>query len=577
MDLSIPIIGVIAFLGYSLNETKTPREIPNKRKKISPHETPSGKNIYHSTFSKEIDVKERQIADIQFKKSRFPKKTNIIPPLYNTECSWGCDKKISEYTITPSESKIINDKILKKKNTNSKKTIINGPMFNSQLHGFSITVEEPVSVDMDKRENFDPTISQLTGLPLDLSHDNMVPFFGSNVTQNTDLNSRNSILDNHTGETFTKIKKQETVQLFEPEKQQVFGTKTFGDLIDSDRYIPSRFHSNVKPIPDIKVQPLPETVVRPGYKSVDNLRVINKPKVEYEKPMTSGKKFITERGIQPRVFKNRPETAYNNDKLFTTTGQEKAPRSRENFSETKMGIKNVIAETSLNLTPGSDLKKSGSSQRYTKNVNSDVQFSLDLNNRKQEVEQDWVRNAGSNNYDPLDDFINRESYFAPEQERETTSRMNLLPAKTSVPDTYTGLGNLPKTTNKEMNLFSYKGAGSRTTIGNVDTTQYDNIQIRTNREDIINKRGYVAGKNSINNTDIGDIGGVLKRDDSLRNNLFNPFSNKNSPSAEGLSINLFGESTQDKQQKCDFSIRNTDPDLVKTLKNNPLANEYSVS
>ena len=89
MDLSLLIIGLTGVIGYHLNSNgKTPRKKIKPRTNISPNEIPSGKNIYTSHFSKEIDAKEREIAKQNYKKSKNPTKTNIIPPLYNTYCKW---------------------------------------------------------------------------------------------------------------------------------------------------------------------------------------------------------------------------------------------------------------------------------------------------------------------------------------------------------------------------------------------------------------------------------------------------------------------------------------------------------
>jgi hypothetical protein len=606
MDLSIPIIGAIAFLGYSLNDSKAPRNEEKIRKKISPHELPSGKNVYNSTFSKEIDEKERQIADIQFAKSRYPKETNIIPPLYNTECTWGCDKKISEYVVFEDQKILSGNQKPRTKITSNQ--ITNGPMFNSSMQGFSISVDADKPYDMT--EKFDNTVSQLSGLPLNLSHDNMVPFFGTNVTQNTDLSRGNhAILGNYTGlGQDVKIPRAETTQMFKPVKQEIHGTKTFGDLVDTSRYIPSIYQNNVVPVPQIRVQPLPEEYVRPAYKSVDNLRVANNPKNEYQKPLTSGSSFVSIRGVQSQFAKNRTEKYYENgsDRYLVTTGQNLAPRSRENFDTDRTGIKNVIAEVAPNVNSGYNPTKS-EIQRYTKENCETSGDSIDTSNRKKEVKRDWVRNVKSEQYDPLDDFINRDSYFFPEQERETTTRMQLMPAKKDIPGAYAAIIDLPKTTMKDINLFSYTGNANSevekpmdytseynrikdrqyvddneylapagmNTKGVVSTLQYDNIEISTARQDVVDRKGRMAGRNK--GSVLAEIGDVLQRDDKPRNQDLNLFSNKSFYTSDGTNTGLFGINTVENSKtdlEYDFSLRNTDPKLVSALKTNPLSTEF---
>ena len=148
MDMTLPIIGLVAISGYALNDKKNPRNEKFQRKKISPHETPSGKNIYTSNFSKEINKKEQEIAVIQFAKSRYPKDTNIIPPLYNSDCTWGCEKNVSEVTVM-SDNPLLN---LKTKPPKEKKSIYDGPMFNNGI-GQKTFTDVIVNVS-DEKENF---------------------------------------------------------------------------------------------------------------------------------------------------------------------------------------------------------------------------------------------------------------------------------------------------------------------------------------------------------------------------------------------------------------------------------------
>ena len=53
----------------------------------------------------------------------------------------------------------------------------------------------------------------------DLKHNNMVPFFGSKVTQRTvGLNGNESILDSYSGSASQIIHKREQAPLFKPQK-----------------------------------------------------------------------------------------------------------------------------------------------------------------------------------------------------------------------------------------------------------------------------------------------------------------------------------------------------------------------
>ena len=202
----------------------------------------------------------------------------------------------------------------------------------------------------------DPTnaalFKSLTGSDVqkcDVKHNNMVPFFGSKITQRTNGFNRNeSILDNLQGAGATQITKQAQAPLFAPQKnmQWANGTPNTSDFIQS-RINPSRNISNDKPWEEIRVGP----GLNKGYttegsngfnagmearkqwmpKTVDELRTTTNPKVTFGLANHEGPaqgRFV--RGVEGKVEKNRPDTFYMNspDRWFTTTGQEKAQTVR---------------------------------------------------------------------------------------------------------------------------------------------------------------------------------------------------------------------------------------------------------
>ena len=184
----------------------------------------------------------------------------------------------------------------------------------------------------------------------DMKHNNMVPFFGSKVTQRTTgFNGNESILDNLQGRGSQQITKRAQAPLFAPQKSMhwAHGTPNTTDFIQS-RMNPSRNISNDKPWEEIRVGP----GLNKGYtsegsngfnagmearqqwlpKTVDQLRTTTNPKVTFGLANHEGPAIITNtlRGIEGRVEKNRPDTFYLNspDRWFTTTGQEKGQKVR---------------------------------------------------------------------------------------------------------------------------------------------------------------------------------------------------------------------------------------------------------
>lgn len=570
MDLSIPIVGLMAFIGYSLNDKKQPRSKDKLRNKISPHEKPSGRNIYHSTYSKEIDSNERKLANIHFEKSKNPENTNIIPPLYNTYCKWDCDtistnpfvigsskedesaiKDVTQQTILPRVTPVEDDTL----NIRNRQ-IMSGPMFRSSntIEGQTVQHNETVSGGLQPifKEGFSSDVSDLTGLPMDTKHNNMTPFFGSNVTQNTQLNRNSSILENFTGSQDVPTVKREIPNMFANKQENVFGSRPESDLIGKNRYIQSNKKTNLLPVPQVKVQPLPEQYVRPSYKNVDNLRVKTNPKVSYKGDIINGKHYNSNRSAQAKVVKNRPDTFYVNgpERYFTSVGDVKAPTARENFNNLKFTSKAETSEIAPNLLPAYNVGLSEGKSRLIKRseapkLNKGL-FTIADDDTRQTYKKDWVRNA--KHIVENHNYLDRDGYIANEQERETTNRMTILPASDSVRGYHQTHTDEAKTTHKEGNLFSYtgnaanevdkpkdytgsynytrekqwinnpdyKGTPAQTTRSKYDTSQYENMKIFSDREDVMNLKGYNAGPQK-ENIPLGSCGvNIYQRDDNIR-------------------------------------------------------------
>lgn len=196
------------------------------------------------------------------------------------------------------------------------------------------------------KDNF----KSLTGTNMkvgDLEHNNMVPFFGSNVTQVN--KGYENILDMHTGGGSQQIEKRGIAPMFKPEQNMshIHGTPS------TTEYMQNRIKSNLtqklnntKPWEEIRVGP----GLNKGYgtkgsggfnsglesresylpKNVDQLRVTTNPKNTYGGVLLGAKGITNERGVYGKMEKNRPDTYYENtaDRWFTTTGLEKAQRAR---------------------------------------------------------------------------------------------------------------------------------------------------------------------------------------------------------------------------------------------------------
>lgn len=156
-------------------------------------------------------------------------------------------------------------------------------------------------------------------------HNNMVPFFGSNLrTRIINENSNEGLLDSMQGAGSQYLTKTERSPLFSPSKhlQWTHGMPSFSDFEQSRMNVSNKI-SNVKPFEEIRVKPgmgadqeslgfnsgmMAREMWMP--KTADQLRAANKPKpgglslAGHEGPALSA---ITNRGYHAAVEKNRPD------------------------------------------------------------------------------------------------------------------------------------------------------------------------------------------------------------------------------------------------------------------------------
>lgn len=194
--------------------------------------------------------------------------------------------------------------------------------------------QQPVQTE-GKEEKIDPKELFLSPMPFDEvdkvtvvqsseGHNNMVPFFGSKVTQSIYNGATDGILDTYTGTgKHTFFHKEEAGAMFKPEPATglPWGRQVETDF-EQSRMVTSLRTANVFPIEQTRVGP----GVNDGYtnlpsggyqqdaarefalpRTTDEIRVANKPKLTYTSDPVPGSHFITEMGVQAPVKKNRPD------------------------------------------------------------------------------------------------------------------------------------------------------------------------------------------------------------------------------------------------------------------------------
>jgi hypothetical protein len=169
-----------------------------------------------------------------------------------------------------------------------------------------------------------PETDRITVVQSSEGHNNMVPYFGANMTQSTYSGATDGILDTYTGTgKNTFFHKEEAGAMFKPETATglPWGRQVETDF-EQSRMVTSLTMKNVFPIEQTRVGP----GVNDGYtnlpsggyqqdairdfalpRTTDEIRVANKPKLTYEGEVVPGAHYITEMGIQAPVKKNRPD------------------------------------------------------------------------------------------------------------------------------------------------------------------------------------------------------------------------------------------------------------------------------
>ena len=335
MATPVYLVSALIGLGYYLNKDGRKERIQIKRKKVSKHHVPNNDEIYNSNNVPEARKQEQDRADDNWRKSKDPVNTNIIPPFFNARDSEGLRKpkklrkRLGESTRAlavklkkGAKISMKDDKLIQKE-----KDLI--PLAKVQdTQGWKPIIEQDDHY-MSKRPGF--------------FHNNMEPFFGGSIKQNMKADLHRTRLEHFTGAEPHYKHKKEMKRLFAPVKQNIHGQQAQADR-QLERYYVSNKKPGERPFEQIKVQPgiglKPgqktkhgfHDSYRPRYKTVDELRI--KPKISYKGRIVKGLKFA-ERGKQAKVLSRRPKR-YSEQKqgrlVRQTMGGMSKPRKRERFT-----------------------------------------------------------------------------------------------------------------------------------------------------------------------------------------------------------------------------------------------------
>jgi len=330
----LALLGVIG-AGKYLKDTLGKKDINtniNEYNNVPENQKPNGKNIYENKRSYEIWEDEQSRSNRLWKLAKNPLVNNVgfagppFPRFNKVDGNENLPLEFDDYQT-----------VSKANNADQGTIVRQGPKINNDSAHI-----------LDNVNSGGWNGISLTGqaiMPDKFVHNNMVPFFGGNVTQSVDEYSTRQIFETFTGEQDNYIHKQEQGLLFAPQQNMsnVYGTQNL-DGYQLDRYYVSAMRNNEAPIQRVNVgpglnagytaepdggfqQPKTQEYVMP--KNVDEIRVKTNPKMTYYGRIVSGN-HIGQRGVIGSVYKNRPDTYYEQtpDMYFTNTGQVIAPMSR---------------------------------------------------------------------------------------------------------------------------------------------------------------------------------------------------------------------------------------------------------
>jgi hypothetical protein len=320
------LLGLTALAGYMLKQNSN-ETTQAKRFQVHSNELPSGVNAYESNRVEEVHQFLQDNADRNYLDAQQPQLTSVIPPHFNqinfVSTGEPAQKNIGN-SMLPTLAR--NDTVNKLTNVAGgggiNDTVKDRPMFDT----FS-NLQKETTVS-------DPKVNPLTGLAFDSQHSNMLPFFGGTIKQNVETFANVSVLDHHTGNSDTYRNKKEIDSLYDKSPGNIFGSQF--STLPKTRLQASRFRQSERPFDqELIAAPIAgtvENVIRPTFKSVDQLRVASKPKESYAGRTVDGKRGEV-RGLVGKVDQHRPSTMYEKtqDHLFKTTGAYVASKSDSDF------------------------------------------------------------------------------------------------------------------------------------------------------------------------------------------------------------------------------------------------------
>ena len=333
------VLGILILSGIHINNNTTK---DNPKIQVDNNHIFKNKSIFNANKVKKSQQHMYKNGIKRTKKSQNPAQSNIIPQIRTTLDSQKRElleksKRDNQQYINSLQKfdSLLNQQDKKNEGKYVKEYFENINTANKNNSFF----QNSSQYKLDNDVSFETNLMESNGLDsvfrnkkLD-SHNNMVPYFGSHITQNTDVNRHStSKLEVHTGtEQYKTPKREQEAAAPIKDVSYVNGAPVQRDM---SNYIPSSYKPFETSVESLHVGPGIDkgycasgndgfhNMYQAQYKTIDELRTKSNPHKSYEGVVITGKNRNDNRTRPQQLFKNRPETMHerSSDNNFRTTG-----------------------------------------------------------------------------------------------------------------------------------------------------------------------------------------------------------------------------------------------------------------
>ena len=246
------------------------------------------------------------------KTKKIPKSKRQELPPNETPMDTIIDSIRTEELLRAEQKRIFNDYDYSYAQGNLGKTIAESSLDVSKIKSVSDDILDNQEVVEEFANITDSTISSLTGLPAEKSHENMVPFFGSSIKQPNTFGNR--IVNTFTGGYDLKGPRKTVRRFFPLQPQNIHGMPNVPYEYREKRAL-SQISNTVngyapKGTRQVIGAPYQEDIPRIHEKNVDQRRIENNPRINIPgRPTGPGESLYKERGRIGNYKKNNaPKT-----------------------------------------------------------------------------------------------------------------------------------------------------------------------------------------------------------------------------------------------------------------------------